>query len=296
MNYWSFNETRCYNNLLQLTHLTTTTPYPSPQTVMDLQYVYTAGQNNGRIAQSVDGVLGETVNYTYDSLNQLAKAETATSAWGSSYQYDGFGNLTSKLGTANHNPGPPLVAMYDPATNRQMGVSYDANGNPTEGGYNSWDMENRLVVSATDGNTMWGYDPWGKRVMKNGNAEADKQAGYYTGTWEFTFYGMRGQRLATVVCLYDNGPQHLYCGMGEMRDYFGGRLLWTRDQTTNRTVVARDRLGSVRAVKTSAELSYLSYYPYGEERGSSADGREKFGTYFRDLAGQTTRTNGITTI
>ena len=144
----------------------------------------------------------------------------------------------------------------------------------------------RLVVSGSDGNTMWGYDPWGKRVTKNGNAEADKQAGYYTGTWEFTFYGMRGQRLATVGCLYDNGPQHLYCGMREMRDHFGGRLLWTRGQTTNRTVVARDRLGSVRAVKTSAELSYLSYYPYGEERGSSADGREKFGTYFRDLAGQ----------
>jgi RHS repeat-associated protein len=30
----------------------------------------------------------------------------------------------------------------------------------------------------------------------------------------------------------------------------------------------------------------FAYYPYGEERTSTADGRDKFGTYFRDVAGQ----------
>jgi RHS repeat-associated protein len=29
----------------------------------------------------------------------------------------------------------------------------------------------------------------------------------------------------------------------------------------------------------------MSYFPYGEERTSTADGREKFGTYFRDPGG-----------
>jgi len=30
----------------------------------------------------------------------------------------------------------------------------------------------------------------------------------------------------------------------------------------------------------------MSYYPYGEEKTSTADGREKFGTYFRDSGTQ----------
>ena len=42
-----------------------------------------------------------------------------------------------------------------------------------------------------------------------------------------------------------------------------------------------DRLGSVRA---NANGERMSYFPYGEERTSTADGREKFGTYFRDPA------------
>ena len=41
-----------------------------------------------------------------------------------------------------------------------------------------------------------------------------------------------------------------------------------------------DRLGSVRA---NGQGERFSYYPYGEERTTTVDGREKFGTYFRDL-------------
>jgi YD repeat-containing protein len=53
------------------------------------------GHNNGRISQSIDGV-GQTVNYTYDSLNRLATAQATNGAWGQSYSYDGFGNLESR--------------------------------------------------------------------------------------------------------------------------------------------------------------------------------------------------------
>jgi RHS repeat-associated protein len=47
--------------------------------------------------------------------------------------------------------------------------------------------------------------------------------------------------------------------------------------------VVTDRLGSVRA---NANGERFSYFPYGEERTSTADGREKFGTYSRDPGGQ----------
>ena len=60
--------------------------------------------------------------------------------------------------------------------------------------------------------------------------------------------------------------------------YFGGKLV-----KSNGAVVATDRLGSVRANSTGERMTY---YPYGEERTSTADGREKFGTYMRDSVTQ----------
>jgi RHS repeat-associated protein len=47
--------------------------------------------------------------------------------------------------------------------------------------------------------------------------------------------------------------------------------------------IVTDRMGSVRG-NTQGES--FAYYPYGEERTSTVDGRDKFGTYFRDTAGQ----------
>jgi YD repeat-containing protein len=68
-------ETFTYNNLLQLTHEVV----PGG---IDMQYVYTAGANSGRIAQSIDGILGETVNYSYDALNRLTAAGATGGQWG----------------------------------------------------------------------------------------------------------------------------------------------------------------------------------------------------------------------
>jgi YD repeat-containing protein len=118
---------------------------------MDMEYVYTAGANNGRITSSIDHVLNETVNYTYDTLNRLTRAETAgAGGWGQAFGYDGFGNLTSK--TATKGSVPTLSVMYDGTTNRQVGVSYDANGNT--GG--QFDVENRMVSDW--GGRFWAYD------------------------------------------------------------------------------------------------------------------------------------------
>jgi RHS repeat-associated protein len=55
--------------------------------------------------------------------------------------------------------------------------------------------------------------------------------------------------------------------------YFGGKLVKSKG-----VLVVTDRLGSVRA----SGMERMSYYPYGEEKTSTADGREKFGTYTRD--------------
>ena len=84
-------ETRQYNANGQFTRLS--------GMVIDIEYRYTAGQNNGRIAQSKDWVSGEEVSYRYDSLNRLIGAMTTGPQWGNSYTYDGWGNLTAKTVT-----------------------------------------------------------------------------------------------------------------------------------------------------------------------------------------------------
>jgi hypothetical protein len=58
---------------------------------MDMEYRYTAGANNGRIAQKKDWVSGEEVSYAYDSLQRLATAATAGTEWGEAYSYSNSG-------------------------------------------------------------------------------------------------------------------------------------------------------------------------------------------------------------
>src|SRR5260370_424828 len=57
-------ETRAYNSLGQL----------RIQGSMNMEYRYSATQNNGQITQQKDWVTGEEVTYTYDSLNRLIRA------------------------------------------------------------------------------------------------------------------------------------------------------------------------------------------------------------------------------
>src|SRR5260370_26266711 len=254
-----YNETRTYHQMLQMTPMTVAGTSFSPTytsgTAMDMQHIYTAGQNNGRIVQSVDGAAGETVNYTYDALNRLATAGATNATWGQAVAYDGLGNLTGK--TVTQGSAPTLSVSFDPLTNRQNGQSYDANGNPA-GGLLTYDVENRLTKGANG--ELYAYDPSGKRVKK-----------VAAGTQEYYFYGIGGQKLATMVCVGMDGQG---CGTTLYNVYFGGKLVKSKG-----AVVATDRLGSVRASSTGDRMAY---YPYGEERTSIADGRDNFGTDMRD--------------
>ena len=82
-----FTETREYNERLQLTRQRT---LQGATVAMDLRYVFTNGSNpnnDGRIIQRENVLSGETVEYTYDSLNRLATAATTSTAWGLSFDY-----------------------------------------------------------------------------------------------------------------------------------------------------------------------------------------------------------------
>ena len=263
LTYDAFTEVRSYNSLLQLTRQTVSG-------VMDMQYVYSTTQNNGRIIQSIDGVVGETVNYTYDGLNRLATAGSTNSSWGQQYTYDGFGNLTGMQGAA--------VWSY-PVNSPPSGS--DANGLPGGYGAYGWNVENRLVydLAIGGGTSLYGYDPYGKRVFQgymppSGSTAPLAQAFFYT---------LDGRKVANLQCtatIFPDGTTSLSgCALsGGSSVYFGGKLI-----RSNGVTVATDRLGSVRGNANGERMNYL---PYGQERTSTADGREKFGTYLRDGAGQ----------
>ncbi len=190
-------------------------------------------------------------------------AETAGNTWGETYQYDGFGNLTVK--TPTKGSAPAWSATYNAATNWQMGVQYDANGNPPVG---TFDVENRLVseIDPSTGDTVsFLYDPWGKRVIRQDQT---------TGASQYTLYGVTGQRLAVLACTF-NG-QWSTCATSNSNVYFKGRLLMSAPGG----YMSADRVGSVGTGS--------AYFPYGEEKGSppTPTGVERFGTYYRDFVGQ----------
>ena len=94
--------------------------------------------------------------------------------FGNSYSYDGFGNMlgTSVTKAGGITTSTPVVA----ATNRLLGVSYDANGNQLGDVYttNVWDVENRMIAQLNGsgpGGTAYSYDPGGHRVLKNWNSD-----------------------------------------------------------------------------------------------------------------------------
>ena len=259
----SVNETRTYNNMLQLIHLASgTQSFQSPNTYtgggVDMQYVYNTGHNNGRVAQTIDNVLGETVNYSYDYLHRLTAATATNGTWGEAYAYDGFGNLTGKTPTQGYAPA----------------MTGSADSNATGGALNGqWDVEKRpMTQAATQGPAYYVYDPWGRRIWKQWYDTT-----YGTTNCEAYFYGATGQKLESYSCTYS--ATSLGATLQGINTYFAGKMLSEKG-----IFIATDRLGSVRGDSNGVSMSY---YPWGEERGQgTTDGRTKFAGYYRDQPGQ----------
>lgn len=242
-------ETRAYNTLGQLTRLKLV---DGGSTYADLEYRFSSTQNNGRITQMKDWVGGEEVNYTYDALNRLVAAYTTGTEWGNSYQFDGFGNLTGK--TVTKGSAPALSVAADPATNRIVGLNYDANGNqkPFASG-NYFDIENRLMT--WDNNSYYGYKANNRRILKYNST---------TGVEEYSFWGVNGKVLGTYSWTAGSGFTEL-----SRKVYFLARELGAPGAAK-----VYDRLGS----QVHEAGATRSYFPWGEDKANSTE----FATYQRD--------------
>jgi RHS repeat-associated protein len=254
-----------YNNMLQLTRIGgaagTEIDVPGlPATGMgnqslDVAYVYNAGHNNGRVIQTIDYGVNETVNYTYDYLHRLTSA-TGGSMGNETYSWDGFGNLIAKTPTSGNMPA------------YSGGVGQNATGGALDPRF---DVEQRFRGGGDS--PGFGYDPWGHRIFS--------QIGAASG--ELWFYGADGRKLDTYQWAIDSNNV-LYATEHGITRYMAGRLM-----EDNGVFMASDRLGSVRAISTSNAL--ISYFPWGEERpqpngATTPDGMVKFSGYYRDHPGQ----------
>src|SRR5205823_13462846 len=88
------------------------------------------------------------------------------------------------------------------------------------------DVENRKLGGP---GVTYNYDGGNKRVMVRGPDPNNP----YLQTWEFTMYGIGGQKLATQTCTTTAG-----CVTPKINVYFGGKLVKAKD-----VVVVTDRLG-----------------------------------------------------
>jgi RHS repeat-associated protein len=256
-----YSEQRTYNVMGQLTWLSNNS--------VNINYSYSATQNNGKITGQTDNISGEQVVYAYDALNRLASAGATSNSWGQTYSYDGFGNLTDQIVTAGS--APSLSTVYSASNNRQ-GDCADANGNINSttncsGGY-GYDVSNRIV--SVPGGTAYGYAPGNKRIWRGTSALV---GGYYQLTLdELTFWSVNGQKLATYNISGDpsvvySGTPSLTVSLVTSNYYFGRKLI-----KNGNGYVGSDRLGSIG-----------KYYPYGQEKPSATtNGTEKFTGYFRD--------------
>ena len=261
-------EYRTYNALLQVTAVS------ESHSLYNYGYTYSATQNNGRILQSTDAAAGQTINYTYDTLNRLATA--SGTGWAESYTYDGFGNLTDKTPTAG---SPPVLHVAVNAANNQLvGYAYDANGNMTSipgTASFTYDVRNHIVSAypSSGGTEQYSYSPDNLRVWKLTPA----------GGEELDFYGAFGERLG-VYPIVNFSPYGYYVFQGPINGYFAGKIIWSQQTGSNGSVVsgtglevAQNRLGSVAGSYPNGTY----YYPYGEDTGTPLLG-ENFATYYRD--------------
>jgi RHS repeat-associated protein len=208
-------------------------------------------------------VSGETVTYTYDSLNRMATA--AGNGWGEQYTFDPFGNLTTKKVTSGS--GPSLSQAVNQSNNQIEGFgAYDANGN-FEYPNAAYDVENHIyALVGGPPYTSYSYDGQGKRIfLWNGTVDGNNNP----TTFSVVAYAASGQKLGTYQCIpgtyYSGGNYVPFIGVSiaSSDQYFGGRRLAVMDQ-----------LGSAG-----------TYYPWGEAKsGTNPQDTWSYATYWRDSA------------
>jgi len=227
----------------------------SPGNILDLQYSYNLGADNGNVAgitNNRDTTRSES--FTYDQVNRLASAETSSTSgancWGETYSYDSFANLTkistSWGGYSDCTQESGLTVAV--GTNNQLtnsGFSYDAMGNMLADGMNNYTFDAESQIESAAGVT-YTYDGDGERVQKS------------SGT--IYWYGAGDEILDESSASGSITDEYVY---------FSGKRIAHRDVNNNIFYYAEDLLGTTRTLIEAGQTSLCydaDFYPFGGER------------------------------
>ena len=191
--------------------------------------------NAGNITAITSG--GKRISYQYDKLNQLIRENNGVLNETILYTYDAGGNMTSRK-TYDYTEGTlQTIKKNETFTYRSDGwkdqilswngyrYTYDAGGNPTllRGVPLTWGEGRRLKkVSLSWGTVDFAYDSDGKRVKKiSGNTETKY---YYNGSilsgLVRTTTGSTGTTKTTVQFVYDAEGKPFMLRLNGKTDYF----------------------------------------------------------------------------
>ena len=129
---------------------------------------------------------------------------TTSTATGQNYTYDGFGNMTMTT-KPGYGAAPQFTAAADTTNNHVNGFGYDANGNVTQMGSQTftYDVENRL-----GGN--YSYDASNRRVWDGSNYTMwtldGRRIGRYTASpslWDHWVGATRVQEWILIFSVVD---------------------------------------------------------------------------------------------
>lgn len=286
------SSTFVYNSRLQpcWIYATTTTALPwnttncsgtaTSGTLLDLKLNFGSANNGNVVSTTNNRDNTRSQNFTYDTLNRLASAQTQTTGvtipnancWGLTFGYDGWNNLLTSTASGPVGCSEPLPLNVSVGnTNRISGFCYDAGGSlvdpaacPSGAHAYTYNAENQLVSA---GGVNYTYDGDGRRLQKSNG--------------KIYWYGISASPLETTD-LSGNSNNSTFA----QYIFFGGSRIARRDYQGNVVYYFSDHLGSSRVIASSAGviLDDLDFYPFGGERPvtSSSGNQFKFTGYERD--------------
>lgn len=256
------SNTFSYNSRLQPATIQAVSP---GATVFSIGYDFHLGSgDNGNVYQVTNYKDNSRSQiFTYDQLNRLSSGKTSASTlWGDNYTYDPWGNLTQKTPMAGAQQAENFSQTVL-SNNRIASLAYDAAGNTTNDGVNSYtyDEENQIVSAA---GVTYTYDGDGARVKKSNG--------------RLYWYGAPG-----IVAESD-----LSGNLTAEYIFFDGERVARRDLPSGAVhYYFSDHLKSVSVVTSAAGVieEESDYHPWGEERiitHTLADQHFKFNGKERD--------------
>ncbi len=197
-----------------------------------------------------------TANYTYDSLNRIASAQSSGTQWGETFTIDAWGNMTNEAAITGKTLHEGLNTSA--GTNNQLaGFGYDAAGNMTSNGSTSYvyDAENRLIWTS------------GYRYLYDGNGQRVEKCVAATVTTACPTSGTNGTLYWRGTGSDPLDESDLSGNALEEYVFFNGQRVARRDVSTNIVhYYFSDHLGSHGVVENATGTTCeqdIDYYPYG---------------------------------